>query len=93
MVTGWLHDAGWQNEHKGILYAAELKSEHPLALAIVEALKKEGEKPALIDSFESRTGRGIVVTRGIKLFGQEASVTERFWSGNFRLVERDGGGL
>ena len=24
----------------------------------------------------------------IKLFGQEASVTERFWSGNFRLVER-----
>ena len=60
VVTGWLHDAGWQNEHKGILYAAELKSEHPLALAIVEALKKEGEKPALIDSFESRTGRGIV---------------------------------
>ena len=40
VVTGWLHDAGWQNEHKGILYAAELKSEHPLALAIVEALKK-----------------------------------------------------
>ena len=35
VVTGWLHDAGWQNEHKGILYAAELKSEHPLALAIV----------------------------------------------------------
>lgn len=72
VVTGWLHDAGWQNEHKGILYAAELKSEHPLALAIVEALKKEGEKPALIDSFESRTGRGIVVTRGNKTFGQEA---------------------
>lgn len=41
MVTGWLHDAGWQNEHKGILYAAELKSEHPLALAIVEALKRK----------------------------------------------------
>ena len=94
MVTGWLHDAGWQNEHKGILYAAELKSEHPLALAIVEALKKEGEKPAIIDSFESRTGRGIVVTRGNKTFlGRKPSVTERFWSGNFRLVERDGGGL
>lgn len=41
VVTGWLHDAGWQNEHKGILYAAELKSEHPLALAIVEALKRK----------------------------------------------------
>lgn len=77
VVTGWLHDAGWQNEHKGILYAAELKSEHPLALAIVEALKKEGEKPALIDSFESRTGRGIVVTRGNKTF----------WAGSHRLLK------
>ena len=77
VVTGWLHDAGWQNEHKGILYAAELKSEHPLALAIVEALKKEGEKPALIDSFESRTGRGIVVTRGNKTY----------WAGSHRLLK------
>ena len=67
-VTGWLHDAGWVNEHKGILYAAELKSEHPLALAIVEELKKDGNKPAIIDSFESRTGRGIVVTRGGKTY-------------------------
>lgn len=82
VVTGWLHDAGWQNEHKGILYAAELKSEHPLALAIVEALKKEGEKPALIDSFESRTGRGIVVTRGNKTF----------WAGSHRLLKDFGAG-
>ena len=83
VVTGWLHDAGWQNEHKGILYAAELKSEHPLALAIVEALKKEGEKPALIDSFESRTGRGIVVTRGNKTF----------WAGSHRLLKDFGAGI
>ena len=75
-VTGWLHDAGWVNEHKGILYAAELKSEHPLALAIVEELKKDGNKPAIIDSFESRTGRGIVVTLGGK----------RYWSGSHRLL-------
>jgi Cation transport ATPase len=39
-VSGWLHQAGWIDEHKGILYAAEEKSEHPLAAAIVEALKK-----------------------------------------------------
>lgn len=83
VVTGWLHDAGWQNEHKGILYAAELKSEHPLALAIVEALKKEGEKPAIIDSFESRTGRGIVVTRGNKTF----------WAGSHRLLKDFGAGI
>ena len=75
-VTGWLHDAGWVNEHKGILYAAELKSEHPLALAIVEELKKDGNKPAIIDSFESRTGRGIVVTRGGKTY----------WAGSYRLL-------
>ena len=77
VVSGWLHDAGWQNEHKGILYAAELKSEHPLALAIIEALKKEGEKPAIIDSFESRTGRGIVVTRKNKTY----------WAGSHRLLK------
>ena len=75
-VTGWLHDAGWVNELKGILYAAELKSEHPLALAIVEELKKDGNKPAIIDSFESRTGRGIVVTRGGKTY----------WAGSHRLL-------
>ena len=75
-VTGWLHDAGWVNEHKGILYAAELKSEHPLALAIVEELKKDGNKPAIIDSFDSRTGRGIVVTRGGKTY----------WAGSHRLL-------
>ena len=75
-VTGWLHDAGWVNEHKGILYAAELKSEHPLALASVEELKKDGNKPAIIDSFESRTGRGIVVTRGGKTY----------WAGSHRLL-------
>ena len=75
-VTGWLHDAGWVNEHKGILYAAELKSEHPLALAIVEELKKDGNKPAIIDSFESRTGCGIVVTRGGKTY----------WAGSHRLL-------
>ena len=75
-VTGWLHDAGWVNEHKGILYAAELKSEHPLALAIVEELKEDGNKPAIIDSFESRTGRGIVVTRGGKTY----------WAGSHRLL-------
>lgn len=75
-VTGWLHDAGWQNEHKGILLSAEMKSEHPLALAITETLKKDGVKPAIIDSFESRTGRGIVVTREDKTY----------WAGSHRML-------
>ena len=62
-VTGWLHDAGWVNEHKGILYAAELKSEHPLAAAIVTALQEQEHiEPAALDSFESITGKGIKVS-------------------------------
>ena len=85
-VTGWLHDAGWVNEHKGILYAAELKSEHPLALAIVEELKKDGNKPAIIDSFESRTGRGIVVTRGAKVSDLLKSMVEEYERSGKSLV-------
>lgn len=83
VVTGWLHDAGWREEHKAILYAAELKSEHPLARAIVEVLKQEGETPAEIDSFESRTGRGIVVTCG--------GIT--YWAGSYRLLKDFGAGV
>lgn len=75
-VTGWLHGAGWQDGHGGILLAAELKSEHPLALAIVEALEKEGTLPAAIDTFESRTGRGIVV----------ACKGKAYWAGSRRLL-------
>ena len=40
VVTGWLHDAGWQNEHKGILYAAELKSEHPIGFGYCRGFEK-----------------------------------------------------
>ncbi|MDE5677218.1 cation-translocating P-type ATPase [Phocaeicola sp.] len=83
VVTGWLHDAGWREEYKAILYAAELKSEHPLARAIVEVLKQEGETPAEIDSFESRTGRGIVVTCG--------GIT--YWAGSYRLLKDFGAGV
>ena len=39
-------------------------------------MKKDGNKPAIIDSFESRTGRGIVVTRGGKTY----------WAGSQRLL-------
>ena len=43
-----------------VLLAAEMKSEHPLAGAIVSALQDEEKiKPAALDSFESITGKGI----------------------------------
>lgn len=77
-VEGWLHEAGWNDEHKGILMAAEQKSEHPLAQAIVDALKKQDVEPATIDSFQSISGLGIVVTKGDKTY----------WAGSVRLLEK-----
>ncbi|WP_102408663.1 heavy metal translocating P-type ATPase [Parabacteroides bouchesdurhonensis] len=42
-----------------ILYTAELKSEHPLASAIVRSAKASGAQACEVDSFESITGRGV----------------------------------
>ena len=42
-----------------ILYTAELKSEHPLASAIIRWLEDSGASTCETDGFESLTGRGI----------------------------------
>lgn len=60
-VTGWLWSKAEDEDYKPILLAAEQKSEHPLAGAIVEALLSEKIEPAAISSFESITGKGIKV--------------------------------
>ena len=61
-----------------VLLAAEMKSEHPLALSLAENLRQRGYKPAeQVVDFESLTGRGVVCTcEGIP-----------FWSGNQALAE------
>lgn len=53
----WLtkSDASYLN----ILYTAELKSEHPLASAIIRWLEKSGASTCETGNFESLTGRGI----------------------------------
>ena len=62
-ATGWLWAQPQEPHFKNVLLAAELKSEHPLAGAIVAALQEEEEiKPATLDSFESITGKGIKVS-------------------------------
>ena len=59
-ATGWLWAQPQEPHFKNVLLAAELKSEHPLAGAIVAALQEEEKiKPATLDSFESITGKGI----------------------------------
>lgn len=54
----------WQIENafpemKNILYALESKSEHPLAEAVVNELKKEFINNVAMTDFESLTGRGV----------------------------------
>lgn len=62
-VTDWLWIQSKEEHYKDILLAAELKSEHPLAGAIVTALEDlEHVTPAALDSFESITGKGIKVS-------------------------------
>jgi P-type Cu2+ transporter len=46
--------------NKQILLSLEMKSEHPLAEAIANALLKENIKPLTIESFESITGKGVI---------------------------------
>lgn len=69
-----------QEEHfKNVLLAAELKSEHPLAGAIVSSLQ-EVEKivPAQLDSFESITEKESRWFIKGDLLGGQPQVTERF---------------
>lgn len=58
-VSGWLWINKSNEEQKNILLAAEMKSEHPLAEAIVVSLQNENIQPAKLTSFESITGKGI----------------------------------
>lgn len=62
-ATGWLWAQAQETSFKNVLLAAEMKSEHPLAGAIVSALQDDDlVKPAVLDSFESITGKGIKVS-------------------------------
>lgn len=62
-ATGWLWAQSQEPHYKDVLLAAEMKSEHPLAGAIVAALQNEERiQPAKLDSFESITGKGIKVS-------------------------------
>jgi Cu2+-exporting ATPase len=47
---------------KAVFLAGEMKSEHPLAEAIISYLQQEDVTPALLDRFESIPGKGIEFT-------------------------------
>lgn len=77
-VSGWLWAHAQETHFKNVLLAAELKSEHPLAGAIVTALQDEEKViPAALDGFESITGKGIkVMYRG-----------DTYWVGSHKLLK------
>ena len=51
-----------------LAYSLELKSEHPLALAIIASAKQEGLSPLEITHFTSLTGKGIIGKIGKKTY-------------------------
>lgn len=77
-VSCWLWAQAEEEHLKNVLLAAELKSEHPLAGAIVAALQEnEAIGPAQLDRFESITGKGIQVSfEGVE-----------YWVGSHKLLK------
>lgn len=77
-VAGWLWARAEEQHYVDVLLAAELKSEHPLAGAIVTALQdKQKVVPAKLDSFESITGKGVQVSYEGK----------QYWVGSHKLLK------
>lgn len=77
-VSGWLWTSAEKSHYKDVLLAAELKSEHPLASAIVFALQEEEKvTPATLESFESITGKGVKVCYEGK----------SYWVGSHKLLK------
>lgn len=76
-VAGWLWAKQQEDYFKSVFLAAELKSEHPLAGAIVSALKEEDVTPVPLETFESITGKGIkVIYQG-----------SNYWAGSHKLLK------
>ena len=70
-------------EYVPVLLAAEMRSEHPLAVSLSEYLRQKGGKPIEISAFESITGKGVMCEyRG-----------EKFWIGSKALAEENVGVL
>ncbi len=77
-------DAAWTvdnySDYLPILYTAEMKSEHPLATAIVRWLAGEGATSCEADRFESLTGLGIRMEKA----------GETYWVGSKGLLQQIG---
>ena len=75
----WFADAEDQSTLKDILYSIEVKSEHPLAQAIVDRLKEDKSKSIPLIDFESLTGKGVKAKANDQLYflGNEKLIAEQ----------------
>jgi Cu2+-exporting ATPase len=73
----WLPGKANDAALKQILYSLEVQSEHPLAEAVLHALKQEGIQAGTITNFESITARGVTGVVG----------TNRYYAGNKQLID------
>lgn len=64
-------------EHAGVLLAIEMQSAHPLALAVVEELRKQKINSVKIESIETITGKGVKSKYG----------TNTYYVGNLALMK------
>ena len=76
-ALNWASDIKDYEEYQKILFSLEIKSEHPLADAIIKKLKEDEVSGVQLDSFESITARGV---KGMYQ-GTE------FFAGNLQLIE------
>lgn len=76
----WLVSEGEQKRLASILYALEGQSEHPLANAVTEYLKRSGVSGAAVNRFESVTGHGVTAEYE----------SETYVIGNRQLIDRQG---
>lgn len=75
----WLPGAENDAALKQILYSLEIQSEHPLAEAVINDLKKGSITAGKVTGFESITARGVTGVDG----------TERYYVGNKQLLDEN----
>ncbi len=73
----WLPAKANNRELKQVLYSLEIQSEHPLAEAVTNELKKEQVTGGELKQFESLTARGVTGVAG----------SNRYYVGNKQLID------
>ena len=82
-VTEWIRAEEAPTELDRLVLAAESRSEHPVALAVVAYLIDQGVEPAELEHFDSLAGRGV----------EFSAAGESYWIGSQQMAEQRGAQL